>query len=338
MVPLLDWYDRSARILPWRENTDPYRVWVSEIMLQQTRVEAVKPFFERFITALPTVERLAEAGEEELLKLWEGLGYYARVRNLQKAARILCTQHGGCFPSTPEQLQLLPGVGEYTAGAIASISFGLPTPAVDGNVLRVVARLTADDRDIASPAVKAAVARGLGAVYPTGRCGDFTQALMELGALLCTPGGAPRCEECPLGGLCRAYRGGTQCQLPVKTKKAPRKREQKTIFLLRCEGKVALCKRQAGGLLGGMWEFPNAPGLLDVSQVSGWLDTQGLAPRACVKAAGARHIFTHVEWQMESWLVDCTVPAQSFVWVTPDRIEEELALPTAFRRFCSLLA
>ena len=226
-APLLAWYDKEARDLPWRQNTDPYRVWVSEIMLQQTRVEAVIPYYERFLAAFPDLKALADAPEEQLLKLWEGLGYYSRARNLQKAAREALSRFGG-LPGQVQELSSLPGIGAYTAGAIASIAFSRPVPAVDGNVLRVVARLTDSHDDVLSPAVKREAEKAVAAVIPHDRPGDFNQAVMDLGATVCLPNGAPRCEVCPLAELCLGLARSTAPELPVKTKKKERQKLRTT--------------------------------------------------------------------------------------------------------------
>lgn len=341
VAPLLAWYRQSARILPWRENTDPYRVWVSEIMLQQTRVDTVIPYYERFMARLPSVQALAEVREEELLKLWEGLGYYSRARNLQKAARCICKESGGAFPSSYEQLCSLPGVGPYTAGAIASIAFGLPVPAVDGNVLRVLSRLTENPRDIAEPAVKKQMTAALAQVYPAGHCGDFTQSLMELGAVVCVPNGLPKCGGCPLRQLCRAFRHGTQTEYPVQTKKQPRRAEQKTVLLLCCGGRAAVRKRPQGGLLGGLWEFPCLDGALSAAEIAAWLEQQGAHAAHIERALSRKHIFTHVEWDMTAYRVSCPHAFQPdggrLVWATPEQLADEIALPTAFRRFTKAL-
>lgn len=336
-APLLDWYGKNARALPWRENAEPYRVWVSEIMLQQTRVEAVIPYYLRFMDALPTIEVLAGVDEARLMKLWEGLGYYSRARNLQKAARQIMAEHDGRFPSDYAEIRALPGIGPYTAGAIASISFGLPTPAVDGNVLRVLARLTGSARDIADPAVKEEFAALLRGIYPAGRCGDFTQSLMELGATVCLPKAAPRCEACPLSPFCRAYLDGTQAALPVKAKKAPRVRALKTVFLLRCGDKLALLRRATDGLLGGLWEFPNVEGHLLPDEAAGQLADWGVAASVPTEGPRRKHIFTHVEWEMISYLADCASESPGFHWVTRQSLAEELALPSAFRPFLDVL-
>lgn len=331
--PLLDWYRKNARVLPWRENTDPYRVWVSEIMLQQTRVATVIPYFLRFMEQLPTVEALANAPEEQLLKLWEGLGYYSRARNLQKAAKTICTEYNGIFPDQYEAILSLPGIGPYTAGAVASISFGQPTPAVDGNVLRVVSRLLEWDADLSGTTEKKQVAELLAAIYPEGQCGAFTQALMELGAVICIPGASPKCKTCPLHQICSAFESGTQAAFPVTAQKKPRKKENKTVFLLRCKDKIALHRRPPHGLLGGLWEFPNTERHLDTDAAKTWLAGWGLSVQTLAERAPKKHIFTHIEWHMRCYFAECDNMNDDFVWVTERELLEEFSLPTAFRKF-----
>ncbi len=335
--PLLEWYRNNARVLPWRENSAPYRVWISEIMLQQTRVEAVKPYFERFIAALPDLESLAAAPEPVLMKLWEGLGYYSRARNLCRAARMVLARFGGVFPEEREKLLELPGVGEYTAGAIASISFGRPEPAVDGNVVRVLARLAECREPAASLSLRSAMAEELRKVYPAGACGDFTQSLMELGATVCLPNGAPKCGVCPLAGLCLARRNGSAAELPVRAKRPPRRVELRTLFLLRCRGRIALQRRPEQGVLAGMWEFPAAPGPLDSGAARELLAGWGVEAGPAEPGPEARHIFTHLEWRMNSFAADCNRPVPRFRWATPEELAAEIALPSAFKRFAALL-
>ena len=333
VLPLLAWYDKNARILPWRENTDPYRVWVSEIMLQQTQVETVKPYFDRFMRRLPDIRSLAAVGEERLLKLWEGLGYYNRARNLQKSARIIRENYKGKFPNSYEEMLSLPGVGSYTAGAIASISFGHPVPAVDGNVLRVIARLTGSKEDIADLKVKNQTTETLRKIYPTSRSGDFTQSLMELGATVCLPKGFPKCGECPVRFLCRAYQTGAQTTLPVKSGKKPRRKEQRTVLLLCFGEKIAVRRREADALLGGLWEFPNAAGNLTPEEVEVLLDRGGIRVVKITKGTDKKHIFTHIEWDMKSYIVVCGNTAENFLWATKETLAEKIALPSAFQPF-----
>ena len=329
---LLLWYDGHARVLPWREDPTPYRVWISEVMLQQTRVEAVKPYFDRFLAALPDVEALACAPEETLLKLWEGLGYYSRVRNLQKAARIILERDGGALPASVALLKSLPGVGEYTAGAIASIAFGLPVPAVDGNVLRVAARLASFEGDVTEPANKKALTAAVEAVLPQKRPGDFNQALMELGATVCLPNGAPRCGQCPLFDLCAARKQGNALSLPVKKAKKPRRIEEKTVLVVRTEGrpeKLLLEKRPTKGLLAGMWQFPMLEGVKDAQQVRLELEKQGAQVLEIRPLPQSRHVFTHVEWRMNAFWIRCARPFGQGRWTEPEE-REQYALPSAF--------
>lgn len=331
--PLLDWFSACQRILPWRENQDPYRVWVSEIMLQQTRVEAVIPYYHRFLQRLPNIQALADCPEEELLKLWEGLGYYNRVRNLQKAAKVMVAEYGGEFPRTWEQVRSLPGIGDYTAGAICSIAFDQPTPAVDGNVLRVLSRITDDHRDVTQNAVKQDFTEQLRQVYPQGRCGDFTQSLMELGAIVCLPNGMPLCDKCPVREMCLGYERNTFLELPVKPPKKARRKEQRTILILYCQGKYALQKRPDKGLLAGLWEFPNLEGKYTKSQLSAWLKEQGMESLEITAGEKAVHIFSHIEWQMSSFHIRLARPAPEYTWADRKELAEIYSLPSAYSAF-----
>lgn len=338
VVPLQDWYRTNSRRLPWRENRKPYRVWVSEIMLQQTRVEAVIPYYERFMERFPTIASLAACEDEELFKLWEGLGYYSRARNLKKAAQVICECHQGQFPEEYEEILALPGIGAYTAGAISSIAFGKAKAAVDGNVLRVITRLAQDGHDITDVKFRDQVTADLERIYPTEGRGDFTQSLMELGAVVCVPNGEPKCEECPLRSLCGARSSGTQLQYPVKKKKADRKIEQKTMLVLQFQDKIALRKRGNKGILSGMWELPNIDGILNEQQVMQWLTDKSLIARE-IKAPVSgkkqlKHVFTHIEWHMTCWIVICENEGNDdeITWVTAGQLENEIALPTAFKK------
>lgn len=326
---LLDWYRASARDLPWRRTADAYHIWISEIMLQQTRVEAVLGYYARFLSALPTVEALAEVEDDRLMKLWEGLGYYSRARNLKRAAQQLVERHGGKLPADYDALLALPGIGEYTAGAIASIAYDIPVPAVDGNVLRVMARLNDDPSDIADPFVKRGVRQSLLARMPKECPGAFNQALMELGATVCVPNGAPHCEACPLRSDCRALAAGHERALPVKRGKAQRRVEEKTVFVLRSRGAVAGYRRPDTGLLASLWQLPDAPGFLPVEGIAAALEAWGAQPLGEWQLYDRRHIFTHVEWHMRVCALEVDFPQlpKDWVWLG----ETVHALPTAYR-------
>ena len=329
---LLPWFRENARDLPWRREPTPYHVWLSEIMLQQTRVEAVKPYYARFLRELPDFPSLAAADGEKLQKLWEGLGYYSRVRNLQAAAQQIMAQHGGQFPTEYADIRALKGVGDYTAGAVASICFGQPAPAVDGNVLRVVSRITGDDRPVTDEKTKAAVRADLAAVYPAGDCGAFTQALMELGATVCLPNGAPLCAACPCRDFCASRNGGWKA-LPVKAPKKARRKEQLTVFLLRCGDALAVRKRGERGLLAGLWEFPNVPGHLSPEAALRQAEAWGVHPQELEREMRRSHIFTHVEWDMRCFSFRCREASENFVWASDAELDARIALPTAFRQF-----
>ena len=329
---LLLWYMENKRDLPWRKDKEPYHIWLSEIMLQQTRVEAVKGYYTRFLNTLPTIRDLAVCDDDVLHKLWEGLGYYSRVRNLKKAAIQIMEQHGGIFPEEYDQVRALPGIGDYTAGAICSIAFDLPTPAVDGNVLRVVSRLTEDATPVDDLRYRRQVRDQLATVYPKD-AGAFTQALMELGATVCGPNWAPRCEECPVKTICAAAKHGTAENYPVKKPKAKRRTEEKTVFILSCDGAYALEKRPDKGLLAGLWQFPNTEGKLEVPQAMAYLEEQGLRPREVLRQLERKHIFTHISWEMRGIYVEVMERAENYTWLSADEIRANAAIPTAFRQF-----
>ncbi|MBQ9664736.1 MAG: A/G-specific adenine glycosylase [Oscillospiraceae bacterium] len=331
---LLEWYSASRRLLPWRQDPTPYHTWISEIMLQQTRIEAVIPYYERFLQEIPDIPSLAAVPEDRLMKLWEGLGYYSRARNLKKAAQILTEHYGGALPASAEELRKLPGIGDYTAGAIASISFGLPEPAVDGNVLRVLTRLFACPDDIAAPAVKCGFTELLRADYPSGEAAAMlTQAIMELGETVCLPNGVPLCRVCPLRRLCRAHESGAELDYPVKSSKKPRRLAEKTVFLLCHEGRFAIRKRPGKGLLAGLWEFPNTEGKLSPEEVRGAVAALGLTSEHIEPFGEAKHIFTHVEWHMTGYRIDCAQEPPDLLWKTPEEIARDYSLPTAFRAY-----
>ncbi len=358
MPPLLEWFTAHARVLPWRELPTPYRVWVSEIMLQQTRVEAVKPYFERFTSALPDVFALAVCPEDELLKLWEGLGYYNRVRNLQKAAVQVVEEYGGVIPSEYEELLKLKGIGHYTAGAVASIAYGRYVPAVDGNVLRILTRVTADDTDIMKQSFRTAVERALLAMMqelkiPDGLKrrlrdgnipGALNQALMELGATVCVPNGAPFCGECPWENFCLAKKEGRIGELPVKSKAKARKIEARTVLILRDGDKVAIRKRPDRGLLAGLYELPNVEGRLSQEEVLGLVKEMGLEPVRIQRLSSAKHIFSHIEWHMDGYavLLEGGLPQkgghqQPFIFVEAEDAKERYAIPSAFAAYAGYM-
>ena len=335
--PLVTWYRENKRELPWRGIKDPYRIWVSEIMLQQTRVEAVKPFYDRFLRALPDVKALAKAPEDELLKLWEGLGYYNRVRNMQKAAVQIMEKHDGKFPNDFESIRNLTGIGNYTAGAIGSFAFDIPKPAVDGNVLRVVTRLTESYEDIMKQSVRTKMEEELESVIPKDAAGDFNQGLIELGATVCVPNGAPKCEMCPLAHLCCAYQNGTAEELPVKKKAKERRIEKRTVLIMQDGDCVAIRKRSKKGLLAGLYEFPNVDGHLTENEVIAYSKQIGLSPLRIKKLGPAKHIFSHVEWHMIGYRIhvdelekSCT---EDLLFVRPEEIEKEYPIPAAFEGY-----
>ncbi len=341
VTPLLSWYDGHARVLPWRENTAPYRVWVSEIMLQQTRVEAVKPFFERFMKALPDVRALAECQEDELLKLWEGLGYYNRVRNMQKAAQVIMAEYDGQFPADFEKLLALPGIGSYTAGAISSIAFGIPMPAVDGNVLRVISRVKASYEDVLKQSVKNVMESEIREIIPEDRAGDFNQALIEIGAIVCVPNGKAKCEECPLAFCCKAKEKGIVDELPKKKAKKERRIEDRTVLILKDGDRVAIRKRPAKGLLAGLYELPNLEGNLSGQQVLDQVKAWGLSPLRILPLAGAKHIFSHVEWHMTGYAVRLEetedMETSGFLFIETRETEDKYPIPAAFTAYAEYL-
>ena len=343
-VPLLAWYDRQVRNLPWRESPAAYRVWISEIMLQQTRIEAVLPYYDRFMRALPDAAALAAADEDTLMKLWEGLGYYSRARNLQKAARLIVEQYGGELPADYQELLTLPGVGEYTAGAIASIAFGIPVPAVDGNVLRVLARLTDSDEDVMKPAVRRAFSSLASALVPADRPGDYNQAVMELGETVCLPNTEPDCAACPLADRCAGRAAGRACDLPVRAAPKERRRETRTILVLidrgengsRTVARVLLHRRERKGLLSGMWELPGVEGELTAEQALALAGEYGLPAKRAVRLSDGKHVFSHVEWVLHGWYMEAagTGPCPSgCVWADGESLRESYALPGAFRTY-----
>lgn len=336
-VPLIEWYQKQKRDLPWRNDISAYKVWVSEIMLQQTRVEAVKPYYARFLNAFPTIRDLAEAEEDLLLKMWEGLGYYNRVRNMQKAAQQVMIDYNGTFPQTYEEIRGLTGIGNYTAGAISSFAFGIPKPAVDGNVLRVISRLTASYEDIMKATVRERVEEELEELIPADGASDFNQGLIELGAIVCVPNGAPKCSECPLAHLCKAHEQGIELELPVKSKAKERRGEKKTVFIFRDGDHVAIKKRPAKGLLAGLYELPNVEGHLTEDEALAYSKQIGLSPLRIQKLEDGKHIFSHVEWQMIGYRIRMDELEKSskseMLFIHPEEIQAEYPIPAAFETY-----
>lgn len=335
--PLVEWFRENRRDLPWRRRMNAYRVWISEIMLQQTRVEAVKPYYERFLKELPDVKALAEVPEERLLKLWEGMGYYNRARNLKAAAVQIMEEFGGRFPDRYEEIRSLKGIGSYTAGAIVSFVYNIPKPAVDGNVFRVVTRLLADPDDITKASTRTKIEALLEEVIPRDAAGDFNQSLIELGAIVCLPNGEPKCAECPVRHLCRSFAEGTQMEYPVKKKAKERRIEKRTVFLFCDGGAVAIRKRKSTGLLAGMYEFPNVEGHLKRQEAIDYARSLGLAPVRVKKLESAKHIFSHVEWHMTGYeiLVDELEKEMkdNVIFAGRDELEEKYPMPSAFETY-----
>ncbi|MDB4865680.1 MAG: mutY [Cohnella sp.] len=344
---LLRWYLRERRDLPWRRSRDPYPIWVSEIMLQQTRVETVIPYFHRFMERFPTIGDLAIAPEADVLKAWEGLGYYSRARNLQTAAQQVAERHGGRVPHDKAAVSALKGVGPYTAGAILSIAFNEPVPAVDGNVMRVLSRFFNLDDDIARPAVRVGMERLAAGLIPAGEAGSFNQALMELGALVCTPR-SPGCLSCPVMEHCAGRLAGRERELPVKTKAKRPKPVYRLAVLTEGTGKhagrVLVRQRPGEGLLARLWELPHVEAPNESVWVSpdaardwmaGALAAEGVHVRPVRHLADAEHIFTHLHWFVKLWSAEvvggAVMDSDSYRWIDRDDFEQ-LAWPNVFRK------
>jgi len=336
--PLLAWYESHARVLPWREDASPYRVWISEIMLQQTRVEAVIPYFERFLKELPDVAALAAVEDDRLMKLWEGLGYYNRARNLKKAAQLVMERFDGEIPSSCEKLLTLPGIGSYTAGAVSSIAYGRAAPAVDGNVLRVISRVLASREDILKQSVRRRMEQLLGGVIPEGRASQFNQGLIEIGAIVCVPNGRPRCEECPLASLCLARKQGLTEVIPVRKPAKKRRIEERTVCILEEGGNVGLHKRDDTGLLASLYELPNVEGHLSADELEEAFSLEAGSVAGIERLPDAKHIFSHVEWHMVGYrvLLDRALPKR---WMSVPRedLKAGYPLPNAFGKYVRLI-
>lgn len=343
ILPLQEWFLKNARVLPWREEATPYHVWVSEIMLQQTRVEAVKPYFARFTKELPDVAALAVCPEDKLLKLWEGLGYYNRVRNMQEAARQIMEDFAGEIPSDYETLLTLKGIGNYTAGAISSIAYGKKAPAVDGNVLRVISRVTGDDSDIMKQSVRKNMEQRLFSLMENAEeliPGVFNQGLMELGAMVCVPNGKPHCESCPWEAMCVARRQDLIDVLPVKNTHKKRRIEEMTVLLIRDGEKIVLHKRPKKGLLAGLYELPNLSGYQEKEAILSYVESLGFLPLRIKPVGEAKHIFSHVEWHMKGYMVfvgEMEPKPGEWLLVDVEEARNSYAIPAAFSKYAEYI-
>lgn len=336
--PLVEWFRENQRDLPWRKHVNAYRVWISEIMLQQTRVEAVKSYYTRFLEELPDIKALAEVPEDRLLKLWEGLGYYNRARNLKAAAQQVMEEYNGVFPDTFEEIKKLKGIGSYTAGAISSFVYHQQKPAVDGNVFRVVTRLLEDSDDIMKASTRTKIERMLEQVIPAEAPGDFNQGLIELGAIVCLPNGEPKCESCPIREFCLAYQDECQMDYPVKKKAKERRIEKRTILRFCDNEEIAIRKRPGKGLLAGLYEFPNVEGHLTQKEVIEYAKESGLTPVRVKKLAKAKHIFSHVEWHMTGYEILVDELEKEFqnpeiIFAGKKDLEKNYAIPSAFSAY-----
>ena len=335
MGPALRWYEENGRDLPWRRTKDPYRIWVSEIMLQQTRVEAVTEYYRRFTEALPDIHHLATCEDDRLLKLWEGLGYYNRVRNMKSAAQEMEKHYGGKMPADYEKILTLPGIGAYTAGAIASIAYDLPAPAVDGNVLRILCRVTKDDRDIKKESTKKLLTNLLWNVMPKTGSGAFNQAMMDIGAILCLPKGSPRCTDCPWERLCGAHLCDQTDRYPYRSPAKERRLEKRTVFLIMDGDRILIEKRPKKGLLAGLYQFPNREGYFKKNEAIDLVRSMGLDPLKIEVLPDAKHVFSHIEWQMKGYLIRVSDlggygQTRDALLVKKSRIESDYAIPSAF--------
>ena len=328
---LLESHDENPRQLPWKGESDPYRIWISEIMLPQTRTETVSGYYHAFLMEFPDVYALAEADEERLFKKWEGLGYYSRARNLQKAAKLIVSAYGGHLPDTAEELLKLPGIGDYTAGAIASIAFGRREPAMDGNAIRVFSRVFAEKRCVGETKVRRELKEQGRSLMTGERAGDFNQAIMGLGNMVCVPV-SPRCEKCPVREFCRAEQEGIQKELPNLPPKPEKKNLSVGVALVFSGEKVLLVKRPDEGLLAGLWAFPSFEGARSEKDVREALSEMGINAGKGTKLCDAEHIFTHRVWKMKGWRFHAeALPEDANFRAVDGNGLRETALPTAFR-------
>ncbi|MHB8132572.1 MAG: A/G-specific adenine glycosylase [Mobilitalea sp.] len=331
---LLQWYDSNARKLPWRENQDPYRIWLSEIMLQQTRVDTVVDYFQAWLKAFPSIESLALASEDQVLKQWQGLGYYRRARNFHKAAKIIVELYQSRFPTTAEAWRKLPGVGEYTAAAIASIASSQVIPVFDGNVIRVLTRICGIEQNPLQKQIKQQMLEQSMLWISHARPGDYNHAMMELGATICLPNTKPFCHICPVSSYCKICGTETWRIIPQRKEKTPRKIEKRTVFVIRLHQRILILKRPEQGLLGNLWELPNLVGYLTKQEVVNWCNEQNYVP-ITIKLVEKqfKHIFTHLEWHMKIWIIDLSISQENFKadWLDPNDSENDYAIPTAFK-------
>lgn len=331
--PIVKWYQNEEKNLPWKQDKEPYHIWISEIMLQQTRIEAVKKYYERFMKELPTVTDLAKVEEEKLLKLWEGLGYYSRARNLKKAAEIIIKEYNGIVPREYEKLIKLPGIGEYTAGAIASICNNEKVTAVDGNVLRVISRVTGSKENVLLPKTKKKITEIIQEILPR-ESGDFNEGIMEVGEKICVPNGIPLCEKCPISQFCYAKENKLVTEIPVRVKDTKRKIENKTVFVIITKNKkIAIRKRDNKGLLAGLYELPNVDGMLEEKDVKKIIKDWNLKLVEINQGMNKKHIFTHIEWHMKHYQIVVEEENTEFTWISQDQLNKEYPLPTAFTKF-----
>lgn len=335
--PLLNWYRENKRELPWRQEPTPYHVWISEIMLQQTRVEAVKSYYARFTQELPEIADLAVCPEEKLLKLWEGLGYYNRVKNMQKAAILVMEKYGGVLPADYDKLLELPGIGSYTAGAVSSIAYGISRPAVDGNVLRVITRITENAEDILKQSTKKKMEEELQKIMPQNAPGEFNQSLMELGATVCVPNGMAKCESCPVAHLCQANAHGTVMEYPKKAPKKKRKIEERTVLVIQNGQEFAIHKRPSKGLLAGLYELPNREGYMERDEILAYVESLNLLPLHISQAGEAKHIFSHVEWHMKGYFIKVASTEEKkigdLIFVDKKESKGKYPIPSAFSAY-----
>ena len=329
--PIVKWYQAQEKTLPWKQDKDPYHVWISEIMLQQTRIEAVKKYYIRFMKQLPTIQDVANASEEQLLKLWEGLGYYSRVRNIKKAAIQIIQENQGKMPTNYKELLKMPGIGDYTAGAIASISYGEKVPTVDGNVLRVISRILASKENVLLKKKKKDITNQLQKIMPE-EAGDFNEGLMELGEKICLPNTTPICNKCPIQKYCTACKENLTTEIPVRIKKQKRKIEKRTIFILEYKNKIAINKRPKTGILANLYEFPNILGEVTEQEIPQILKQWNIQFKNLKMKKSAKHIFTHIEWDMIAYEIEVKNKNTIWTWVTEQEMEKQYPLPTAFKK------